>query len=131
MEGIVEQVHDGSTILVYLLSEFQFVQVFVAEILSPQMGKRVSPGSIVEPEVKVVVDPSALEVKFFTEMKVLNRYGRIILEGVDKSSNLIGSVYYPGGESAKDLALELVENGYAKYDWSANMLEEQKNKVKS
>lgn len=35
---------------------------------------------------------------------------RIVLEGVDKFSNLIGSVYYPDGDSAKDLALELVEN---------------------
>lgn len=35
---------------------------------------------------------------------------RIVLEGVDKFSNLIGSVYYPDGESAKDLALELIEN---------------------
>lgn len=30
MEGIVEQVRDGSTIRVYLLPEFQFVQVYVA-----------------------------------------------------------------------------------------------------
>lgn len=35
---------------------------------------------------------------------------RIVLEGIDKFSNLIGSVYYPDDESAKDLALELVEN---------------------
>lgn len=35
---------------------------------------------------------------------------RIVLEGVDKFSNLIGSVYYSDGETAKDLALELVEN---------------------
>lgn len=32
MEGIVEQVRDGSTVRVYLLPEFQFVQVFVAGI---------------------------------------------------------------------------------------------------
>lgn len=32
MEGIVEQAHDGSTIRVYLLPEFQFVQVFIAGI---------------------------------------------------------------------------------------------------
>ena len=32
MEGVVEQVRDGSTIRVYLLPEFQFVQVFVAGI---------------------------------------------------------------------------------------------------
>lgn len=35
---------------------------------------------------------------------------RIVLEGVDKFSNLTGSVYYPDGESAKDLAFELIEN---------------------
>lgn len=32
MEGIVEQVRDGSTVRVYLLPEFQFVQVFIAGI---------------------------------------------------------------------------------------------------
>jgi len=55
------------------------------------------------------------------------------LEGVDKFSNLIGSVYYPDGESAKYLALELLENGYAKYVvWSANMMEEEaKRKLKT
>ncbi|CAI8619265.1 unnamed protein product [Vicia faba] len=155
MEGIVEQVRDGSTIRVYLLPEFQFVQVFVAGIQAPQMGKRVAPESVVEPEVKAVetnggvsgeprasltvsqrlavstsaetvADPFALEAKFFTEMRVLNRDVRIVLEGVDKFSNLIGSVYYPDGESAKDLALELVENGFAKYvEWSANMMEDE------
>ena len=35
---------------------------------------------------------------------------RIVLEGVDKFSNLTGSVYYPDGESAKDLSLELIEH---------------------
>jgi len=32
MEGLVEQVRDGSTLRVYLLPDFQFVQVFVAGI---------------------------------------------------------------------------------------------------
>lgn len=32
MQGIVEQIRDGSTLRVYLLPEFQFVQVFVAGI---------------------------------------------------------------------------------------------------
>lgn len=32
MQGIVEQVRDGSTVRVYLLTDFQFVQVFVAGI---------------------------------------------------------------------------------------------------
>lgn len=43
MEGIVEQVRDGSTVRIYLLPEFQFVQVFVAGIqvciFSGDLGK--------------------------------------------------------------------------------------------
>ncbi|KAG6470595.1 hypothetical protein ZIOFF_071669 [Zingiber officinale] len=58
---------------------------------------------------------------------------RIVLEGVDKFSNLIGSVYYPDGDTARDLALELVQNGFAKHvEWSANMMEnEAKHKLKA
>ncbi|KAG5029883.1 hypothetical protein JHK87_013397 [Glycine soja] len=164
MEGIVEQVRDGSTLRVYLLPEFQFVQVFVAGIQAPQMGRRAVPESVAEPEVtadatngdvtgeprapltsaqklaasasasaETAADPFAPEAKFFTEIRVLNRDVRIVLEGVDKFNNLIGSVYYPDGDSAKDLALELVENGFAKYvEWSANMMEEEaKRKLKT
>ncbi|XP_057749157.1 ribonuclease TUDOR 1 [Arachis stenosperma] len=164
MEGIVEQVRDGSTLRVYLLPEFQFVQVFVAGIQSPQMGRKAASEPVVESEVTAdrtdsgdvpaesrapltsaqrlavsaavaesVADPFAHEAKFFTEMRVLNRDVRVVLEGVDKFSNLIGSVYYPDGESAKDLALELVENGFAKYvEWSANMMEDEaKRKLKA
>jgi len=32
MEAIVEQIRDGSTLRIYLLPQFQFVQVFVAGI---------------------------------------------------------------------------------------------------
>ncbi|KAF5459553.1 hypothetical protein F2P56_019492 [Juglans regia] len=156
MQGIVEQVRDGSTIRVYLLPDFQFVQVFVAGIQAPSMGRRAiteiaaeTEGKTEEPNgdvsaqsrapltsaqrlavsavssAEVAADPFAVEAKYFTELRVLSRDVRIVLEGVDKFSNLIGSVYYPDGDSAKDLALELVENGLAKFvEWSANMMEE-------
>jgi staphylococcal nuclease domain-containing protein 1 len=35
---------------------------------------------------------------------------RIVVEGTDSFNNIIGSVYYPDGDTAKDLSLELVEN---------------------
>ncbi|KAG6747300.1 hypothetical protein POTOM_049698 [Populus tomentosa] len=154
MECIVEQVRDGSTIRVYLLPDFQFVQVFVAGIQAPSMGKRAAIETVGETVTtsngtngdasetrapltsaqrlaasaappEVAPDPFGMEAKHFTELRTLNRDVRIVLEGVDKFSNLIGSVYYPDGESAKDLALELVENGLAKFvEWSANMMEE-------
>ncbi|KAJ6889111.1 ribonuclease TUDOR 1-like [Populus alba x Populus x berolinensis] len=154
MQGIVEQVRDGSTVRVYLLPDFQFVQVFVAGIQAPSMGKRAAVETVAETETisnetngdasgalapltsaqrlaasttppEVAPDPFGMEAKYFTELRTLNRDVRIVLEGVDKFSNLIGSVYYPDGESPKDLALELVENGLAKFvEWSANMMEE-------
>ncbi|CAK7336878.1 unnamed protein product [Dovyalis caffra] len=162
MQCIVEQVRDGSTVRVYLLPAFQFVQVFVAGIQAPSMGRRAAIETVVEPETtsnetngdasetrapltsaqrlaastappEVAPDPFGLEAKYFTELRTLNRDVRIVLEGVDKFSNLIGSVYYPDGESAKDLSLELVENGLAKFvEWSANMMEEDaKRKLKT
>ncbi|KAJ4897482.1 TUDOR-SN protein 2 [Raphanus sativus] len=163
MEAIVEQVRDGSTIRVYLLPEFQFVQVFVAGLQAPSMGRRSTQETVVETDaasapngdasaeprgpltsaqrlaasavssVEVSSDPFAMEAKYFTELRVLNRDVRIVLEGVDKFNNLIGSVYYSVGEEVKDLGLELVENGLAKYvEWSANMMEEEaKKKLKA
>ncbi|PIA40659.1 hypothetical protein AQUCO_02400015v1 [Aquilegia coerulea] len=157
IEGIVEHVRDGSTIRVYLLPEFQFVQVFVAGIQSPSMGRRAPVDAVAELEktanepkvvessesglplssaqklmssialsTEVEPDPFGREAKHFTEIRILHRDVRIVLEGVDKYSNLIGSVYYPDEDMAKDLALELVENGLARYlDWSANMMEEE------
>ncbi|KAL6003572.1 Translin-1 [Asimina triloba] len=162
LEGIVEQVRDGSTVRVYLLPDFQFVQVFIAGIQSPSMGRRAIVDTVVETEVtseetngeaptetqapltsaqrvaastttEVSPDAFGREAKHFTEIRVLNRDVRIVLEGVDKFSNLIGSVYYEDGDSPKDLALELVESGLAKFvEWSANMMEEDaKRKLKA
>ncbi|KAK6127910.1 hypothetical protein DH2020_038339 [Rehmannia glutinosa] len=157
LEAIVDQVRDGSTIRVYLLPEFQHVQVFVAGIQSPSAGRRAASEAFVGTEVasneqngdsaaeprapltsaqrlaagsasmvEVPADPYGKEAKHFTEIRVLHRDVRIVLEGVDKFSNLTGSVYYPDGDSAKDLALELVENGLAKYvEWSASLLEDE------
>ncbi|KAG9147424.1 hypothetical protein Leryth_025039 [Lithospermum erythrorhizon] len=165
MEALVEQVRDGSTLRVYLLPEFQFVQVFVAGIQAPSMGRRGGTSeTVIDTEIvsddqngdtsaqpraaltsaqrlatasavgnELSPDPFGREAKHFTEVRVLNRDVRIVLEGVDKFSNLIGSVYYPEGESAKELAYELVENGLAKYvEWSATLLEDDvKRKLKT
>ncbi|MBA0614754.1 hypothetical protein Godav_015001, partial [Gossypium davidsonii] len=141
MEGIMEQVLDGSTIRVYLLPDFQFVQVFVVGIQSPSMGRRTVAETVVETDLtsddqngdasaepwalltsaqklsasataaaEVSPDPFGPEAKHFTEFRCLNRDVYIVLKGIDKFSNLIGSVYYPEGETVKDLALEFVEN---------------------
>lgn len=157
MKAIVEQVRDGSTVRVYLLPEFLFVQVFIAGVQAPSMGRRAAVEVTPGPEVtaddadgeisteirtqptsaqrllishasasEVAPDPFGREAKHFTEIRALNRDVRIVLEGVDKFNNLIGSLYYPDGDSPKDLALELIQNGFAKYvEWSSNMMEDE------
>ncbi|CAN6272855.1 unnamed protein product [Urochloa humidicola] len=164
LEAIVEQVRDGSTVRVYLLPSFQFVQIYVAGVQAPSMGRRSSAPTVVAEtdgaangangedaegtpaqlttaqrlaastaSAEIPPDRYGREAKHFTETRVLNRDVRIVVEGTDSFSNIIGSVYYPDGETAKDLALELVENGLAKYvEWSANMLDvEVKIKLKN
>ncbi|KAL3835431.1 hypothetical protein ACJIZ3_010167 [Penstemon smallii] len=164
LEAMVDSVAGGSILRVYLLPEFQYVQVFVAGVQAPASGRRAAPETVIGndiasneqngdsvPEarapltsaqrvaaasaamVDVPADPFGKEAKHFTEIRVLHRDVRIVLEGVDKNSSLIGSVYYQDGESAKDLALELIENGLAKYvEWSASLLEDDvKRKLKT
>ncbi|XP_021721217.1 ribonuclease TUDOR 2-like [Chenopodium quinoa] len=155
LQAVVEQVRDGSTLRVYLLPEFQYVQVFVAGIQCPSMGRRPFPERIVEaevstdgpngeaateprapltaaqkvaasaaPGVETPADPFGREAKHFTETRTLHRDVRIVLEQPDRLKNLVGSVYYDDGGEVKNLALELVKNGLAKYlDWSAKSLE--------
>lgn len=158
LPAIVEQVRDGSTVRVYLLPEFQFVQVFMTGIQSPSMGRKPATETVAQADpssheqngetaaeprgqmtsaqrvaavdsTEVAPDPFGREAKHFTETRVLHRDVRIVLEGTDKFNNLIGSVYYNDGNEAKHLALELVTNGLAKYvQWSATNLEEKNRK---
>nr|AAP85377.1 RNA binding protein Rp120 [Oryza sativa Japonica Group]AAP85378.1 RNA binding protein Rp120 [Oryza sativa Japonica Group] len=156
LEAIVEQVRDGSTVRVYLLPSFQFVQIYVAGVQSPSMGRRPPNPTVVAAaestadgatnggdseeapaplttaqrlaaaavSTEIPPDRFGIEAKHFTETHVLNRDVRIVVEGTDSFSNIIGSVYYSDGDTLKDLALELVENGLAKYvEWSANMMD--------
>ncbi|KAJ3678211.1 hypothetical protein LUZ60_002014 [Juncus effusus] len=154
MEAVVEHVRDGTTVRCYLLPEFQFVQVFVAGAQSPSAGRRAmmtetapaasetngdssTPADASAPLTSAQrlatsslqntdkpPEPFGREAKHYTECRVLNRDVRIVLEGVDGKGNLVGSVFYPDGDAAKDLGLELIQNGYAKYvDWSASMMD--------
>eukprot|EP00850_Spirogloea_muscicola_P016978 SM000141S00922 [mRNA] locus=s141:240772:249829:- [translate_table: standard] len=160
LPAIVEQVRDGSTVRVLLLPSFQYVQVYIAGIQSPSMGRRPSGaeaateyGSAEPPVVNGTAEttpggpmtsaqrlaaantmqekteenpePFAREAKHFTEVRCLHRDIRVVLEGVDgKFNNLIGSVYFPDGDTATNLGPLLIAQGLAKVvEWSANMLE--------
>ncbi|KAK9678042.1 hypothetical protein RND81_11G184300 [Saponaria officinalis] len=158
IQAVVEQVRDGSALRVYLLPEFQFVQVFVAGVQSPSMGRRAAPEIITDTEVsterangesktelraqptsaqkvasgsttiEVAPEPFGKEAKHFTEMRTLHRDVRILPETGDRFNNLTGSIYYDDAGEVKNLALELAKNGLAKYVEWSGKMLEEKDK---
>ncbi|KAI8465187.1 MAG: hypothetical protein J3K34DRAFT_473642 [Monoraphidium minutum] len=68
-------------------------------------------------------EPFAREAKWFTEQRALNREVRVVLDGVDKYSNLFGGVMYPDGDKPANLAEGLMQAGLAKcVEWSLQMM---------
>ncbi|XVF11340.1 hypothetical protein REPUB_Repub08aG0019000 [Reevesia pubescens] len=120
MEGIVEQVRDGSTVRVYLLPDFQFVQVFVAGIQAPSMGRRAAVETVVqtnltsdEPNGDVSAEPRA-------PLTSAQRLTTSSAASAEVSPD-------PFGAEAKHFTEVrcLNRDGLAKYvEWSANMMED-------
>lgn len=48
------------------------------------------------------------------QVRVLNREVRVVLEGIDKHNNLLGSLVYPEADTVVDLGNQLVSRGLAK-----------------
>ncbi|KAH9309743.1 hypothetical protein KI387_037654, partial [Taxus chinensis] len=72
MEAFVEHVRDGSTLRVYLLPEFNFVQVFMAGIQSPSMGRRAAVPDVTASS-DVVSDEANAEVEVTTSLTTAQR----------------------------------------------------------
>ncbi|RLM74076.1 hypothetical protein C2845_PM15G07100 [Panicum miliaceum] len=95
LEAIVEQVRDGSTIRVHLIPSFSFVQVYIAGVQAPSMGRRL-PSAVAQKEVasngkasREAQAPPTLEAL----QKPVASAVRIILEGTDSFDNMFASVY--------------------------------------
>ena len=97
----------------------------VCGVQCPSVGRRaIQPeaGSEEAAQEAIPPQPFAMEAKHFSEMATLNREVRVVLQGVDKHQNLIGSVMYPSASQdsseAEDLGLRLVERGFARVSMS-------------
>ncbi|TFK92076.1 transcription factor [Polyporus arcularius HHB13444] len=129
IDGLVEQVKDGSTLRIRLLmpdGDHQFVNLALAGVRSSRVASK--PGESSE--------PWAEEAKFFTESRLLQRYVRVQLLSLPNAtatpfqaganatapppaSIFIGSVLHPAGNVAEFL----VAAGLARVvDWHAGML---------
>ncbi|XP_027339745.1 ribonuclease TUDOR 1 isoform X2 [Abrus precatorius] len=128
MEGIVEQVRDGSTLRVYLLPEFQFVQVFVAGIQAPLMGRRAASEIVVESEV--TADETNGDVP--GEPRAPLTSAQRLAASASASTETAADPFAPEAKFFTEMRV-LSRDGFAKYvEWSANMMEEEaKRKLKT
>eukprot|EP00210_Caulerpa_lentillifera_P002078 g1993.t1 len=120
INGIVEQVLNGSLLRVTLLPEFHNMLIAVAGVQSPSMNKR-GPDGTTKPE------PYAARAKFFTECAVLNRDVKLKLQGLDdRFQNLFAIVQYHTNEDIeKDLGKDLIISSYARTaEWSLSLMSE-------
>mmetsp|Transcript_9984 Transcript_9984/g.28669 ORF Transcript_9984/g.28669 Transcript_9984/m.28669 type:complete len:953 (+) Transcript_9984:302-3160(+) len=119
LPAIVEQVLNGTSLRVLLLPSFHSATVMVCGLQAPSMGRR-NPEN---PEADPTPEPFARESRHFTEVRVLNREVRVVLEGVDKFNNLFGTVKFVVDEQPVDLGEQIVSQGLAKVvDWSLAMM---------
>eukprot|EP00121_Abeoforma_whisleri_P001473 Awhi_evm1s1311 len=106
-DGFVEQVRDGSTLRMFLLPSFTYVTVSLAGIKCPQTSYN-KDGSSTNTEEYFE------EAKYFTEVRLLNRSVKVILQGV-ANQTFLGTVLHPAGNISECLLKE----GFARVvDWS-------------
>lgn len=105
---IVDQVRDGSTFRVISVlpsnknasPTYQTLTVFLSGIRAPSVNYAAGKDSAAK-------EPYALEAKFFSEVRLLNRSVQVILEGVAGNGNsFIGSIKHPAGNIAEALLSE-------------------------
>jgi staphylococcal nuclease domain-containing protein 1 len=106
IDAVIEHVRDGCTVRAFLLPSFQYVTVMLSGIKCPMFK--------IEDDNKTVAEQFAEEAKFFTEVRLLQRDVRVVLEGAS-NQNLLGTIIHPNG----NISELLLQEGFAHCaDWS-------------
>jgi len=109
VDAIIEMVRDGSTVRAFLLPTFEYLTVMMTGIKCPMFKQEGD---------KQVPEPFAVEAKFFTESRLLQREVKIRLEGVS-NQNFLGTIIHPAG----NIAELMLKEGFARcVDWSMGTL---------
>lgn len=91
--AVVEHVLNGGMVKLTLTGDGsiheQSIVVSIGGVSVPSMGRK---GAKTEDGTDQAPEPFALEAKHFTEMALLHRDVRVILEGLDRRNNFIGSI---------------------------------------
>jgi len=139
LPGVVDQVRDGSTLRVELIHpqaplKHTMITLNLAGVSCPRTPLPLSVlkqrhaekvaedknygAKNKEPTTTEKAEPFALEAQAYTEDRLLNRDVQVILQGVDKSNNLFGTVVFAKGS----ITAKLLEQGFGKLvPWSASL----------
>eukprot|EP01026_Neomeris_dumetosa_P038945 TRINITY_DN3183_c0_g1_i8.p1 TRINITY_DN3183_c0_g1~~TRINITY_DN3183_c0_g1_i8.p1 ORF type:complete len:856 (+),score=173.66 TRINITY_DN3183_c0_g1_i8:56-2623(+) len=109
LQGVVEAVLNGSTLRVYLPQQMRTITVLTCGVVTPSMRKQVD-GVSAGPE------KYAMESRFYTELKALNRDVKLILEGIDQYGNLFCTVMVQSFDGPEiNLGMSLAKDGWANF----------------
>ncbi|CAG2245874.1 SND1 [Mytilus edulis] len=119
IDAVIEHVRDGCTVRAFLLPKMDYVTILLSGIKAP-MFKQDDKGDQVS-------EPFAEEAKFYTEVRLLQRDVKVILESVS-NQNLIGTVLHPNG----NIAELLLREGFARcVDWSMGVVSQGADKLRA
>lgn len=116
-----EYVRDGASLRVLLLESMTYLSFSLAGIICPRINASKSQqpqaaAATFEGEAPAAAanagkpEPFALQARHFTELRLLNREVQIVMQTLDRTGNVLGSVLHPKG----NIAVEMVKNGLAK-----------------
>ncbi|CAG8525062.1 10315_t:CDS:10 [Gigaspora margarita] len=117
IDGIIEQVRDGSSLRVLFIppapAPQQYLNINISGIKAPIVRKDI-------PEVENLIEPYGEEAKYFVESRLLQRNVKVILEGLSGNSQAFSAtILHPAG----NIAESLVAVGLAKVaDWSITVV---------
>lgn len=114
-----EYVRDGASLRVLLLESMTYLSFSLAGIICPRINaSKQQPQATAAFEADAPAaasstgkpEPFALQARHFTELRLLNREVQIVMQTLDRTGNVLGSVLHPKG----NIAVEMVKNGLAK-----------------
>ncbi|CAB5297965.1 unnamed protein product [Rhizophagus irregularis] len=125
VEGIIEQVRDGSSLRVLFIppspAPQQYLNINISGIKAPIVRKDV-------PDVEDLIEPFGEEAKYFVETRLLQRNVKVILEGLSGNQAFFASILHPAG----NIAEALLTSGLAKVaDRSITMVTDGHTKLRA
>jgi staphylococcal nuclease domain-containing protein 1 len=108
---VIEGVKDGSSLRILLLEDgpnpFTYLPFSLAGVLCPRIN---TPKTDQAVDTVTHPEPYSLQSRVFSELRLLNREINVIMQGLDRMGNVLGTVLHPKG----NISTEILKNGFAK-----------------